>query len=131
MSHVYLTVAEVVKIHEEAINRFGGSQGILNEGALDSALGRLRSGYYENIFEESTALFESLATNHAFIDGNKRVAFFATDAFLYLNGYFIDCDDDEADRFIRSMLVTNSSRFKKIYSWLEESIRKMPENENL
>jgi len=54
---------------------------------LASAVGRPQGGYYADIIEEAAALFESLAKNHPFFDGNKRTAVVATAVFLKLNGY--------------------------------------------
>ena len=55
-------------------------------GALEAALFRPQTGYYEDIVAEAAALLESLAINYPFIDGNKRVAFAAADVFLRING---------------------------------------------
>lgn len=105
MTYTYLTVEHVLEIHSDQIKQTGGSPGIIAMGALESALARPRLGYYHSLIEEATALLESLATNHPFLDGNKRVAFLATDLFLRLNGFSINCDADEANRFIRNILV--------------------------
>lgn len=82
----YLSVDEVVAIHERLIYTFGGAAGTRDLGLLESALFRPRTGYYSDIAEMAAALFESLLMNHPFVDGNKRVAFFTTDVFLRLNG---------------------------------------------
>ena len=88
----YLTVSDVLAIHSTLIQRYGGTHGIRDFGALQSALFRLQSGYYVDIVAEAAALMESLAINHPFVDGNKRVAFAATDIFLRINGYRINCE---------------------------------------
>ena len=67
----------------------GGSHGVRDMGALESALFRPQSGYNEDIVQEACALLESLAINHPFVDGNKRIAFAVMDAFLRINGYRI------------------------------------------
>jgi death-on-curing protein len=72
------------------IARFGGSDGIRDHGALESALARPRSGYYSDLIQEAAALWESLSQNHAFVDGNKRVAVTVTAAFLRVNGYRLE-----------------------------------------
>ena len=95
-------------------------------GALESALARPRSGYYDGLIEEATALLESLAANHPFLDGNKRVAFVATDLFLRLNGYSIDCDADEANRFIRNILGDRQDRFDRVRNWLKVHVEPTP-----
>ena len=56
-------------------------------GLLESALYRPQTGYYQDLTEMAAALFESLLMNHASVDGNKSIAFFATDLFLRLNGH--------------------------------------------
>jgi death-on-curing protein len=61
----YLTVNEVIVIHEYLIDEFGGSSGMRDLAALESALARPQSGHYKNIMEESTALMESLAISRA------------------------------------------------------------------
>ena len=78
----FLSLDEVLAIHERLFEKFGGSSGIRDRGMLESALYRPQTCYYENLEEMAAAIFESLLINHPFIDGNKRVAFFATDIFL-------------------------------------------------
>ena len=85
----YLTVADVLAIHTLLIERYGGASGIRDLGALEAALFRPQTGYYDDIVAEAAALLESLAVNHPFLDGNKRVAFAAADVFLRINGYRI------------------------------------------
>ncbi len=104
----YPTVSEIVVIHDYLIQEFGGKAGIREIGAFESALGRLTSGYYENINEAAAALMESLSQNHPFIDGNKRVSFFVTDVFLRMNGYQINCDNEEAFSFFDKLLNSGS-----------------------
>ena len=83
----YITVVDALDLHRRLIDRFGGSHGVRDMGALESALFRPQSGYYEDIVQEACALLESLAINHPFVDGNKRIAFAVMDAFLRINGY--------------------------------------------
>ncbi len=67
----FLTVDELLTIHYKLIEEFGGSHGLIDIGALESALMRPQTGYYQNIIEEAAAFMESLAMNHPFVDGNK------------------------------------------------------------
>ena len=69
---------------------------------------------------------ESLANNHPFVDGNKRTALAVTDAFLRLNGHFIDCDSVEAYEFFMRLFEVNLFRFAQLYPWLEEKVRRLP-----
>ncbi len=87
MAHDYLTVADVLGMHTVLKQRYGGATGVRDPGALEAALFRPQTGYYEDIVAEAAALMESLAINHPFVDGNKRIAFAAADAFLRINGW--------------------------------------------
>ena len=82
----YLTLPEALAMHADQIERYGGSPGLRDPGLLESALYRPQTGYYADLVEEAAALWESLAQNHPFIDGNKRTAFAATYTFLAING---------------------------------------------
>ncbi len=87
MPRDYLTVADVLGMHTALIQRYGGAPGVRDPGALEAALFRPQTGYYEDIVAEAAALIESLAVNHPFVDGNKRIAFAAADVFLRINGW--------------------------------------------
>ena len=125
MNYQYLSIEEVVSIHDDQIVLFGGGEGIRDEGALVSAIMRPQIGYYEGLVQEAAAMMESLAMNHPFLDGNKRVAFFATDAFLRLNGHFIDCDNEEAYAYFMNLFETGAFRFSQLNGWLEEHVRQL------
>lgn len=87
---------------------------------LESALFRPRTGYYEDLVGMAAAMFESLLMNHPFVDGNKRVAFFATDVFLRMNGWRIVVEARSAHDFIVGALERGEARFDTIDSWLRE-----------
>ncbi|MGC8503844.1 MAG: type II toxin-antitoxin system death-on-curing family toxin [Acidithiobacillus sp.] len=87
MAHDYLTVADVLGMHTVLMQRYGGAPGVRDPGALEAALFRPQTGYYDDIVAEAAALMESLANNHPFVDGNKRIAFAAADVFLRINGW--------------------------------------------
>ena len=123
MTSGFPTVEEVLAIHADQIAQFGGSMGLRDMGALESALFRPQMGYYQGLTEEAAALMESLAMNHPFIDGNKRTALAATDSFLRMNGSFIDCDSEEAYDHFMQLFETNSFRFAELHSWLEEHVK--------
>ena len=88
---------------------------------------RPQLGYYDGLIEEAAALMESLAMNHPFVDGNKRIALAATDVFLRLDGRIIDCDGDETYEFFMRLFQTNSFRFDQLRTWLEEHVRPVGE----
>jgi death-on-curing protein len=114
----YLTVAEVLAIHADQIERYGGSQGVRDLGLLEAALYRPQTGYYADLIEEAAALWESLAQNHAFIDGNKRTAFAATYTFLAINGARIGSDAQETYVFVAGLYAATQFSFDKLVPWL-------------
>ena len=115
---VYLTVAEVLAIHYRQIEDYGGNHGLRDQAALEAAVFRPQTGYYNSLAEEAAALMESLVINHAFIDGNKRVAFDAAHTFLLVNGYTIVADSEETYRFITESMAAGKFRFLRILDWL-------------
>ena len=126
MTHDFPSIHEVIALHHALIDEFGGAHGIRDEGALASAIMRPQMGYYDDLIQEAAALLESLTMNHPFVDGNKRAAFGATEVFLGLNGYFIDCDSLEAYSFFMQLFETNSFRFAELNTWLEEHVTPLP-----
>lgn len=119
----FLSLDEALAIHERLIERFGGAAGVRDLGALESALYRPQTGYYRDVVEMAAALFESLLMNHAFLDGNKRVAFFGTDVFLRLNGWRIVTDADTAHRHLIGLLEAGECDFAHLEPWLRGTIR--------
>ncbi len=67
----FLIFDELIAIHHRLIEEFGGSYGLIDGGALESALIRPQIGYYQDTIEEAAALGKNLALNHPFVDGNK------------------------------------------------------------
>jgi death on curing protein len=112
------TLAEVLAIHQDQIERYGGSEGVRDPGQLEAALFRPQTGYYADSVEEAAALWESLAQNHPFIDGNKRTAFAATYTFLAINGIRITADAASIYSFIDGLYKTNSFAFPQLLAWL-------------
>jgi death-on-curing protein len=118
---IFLSVDEVLAIHARLTQRFGGTGGVRDPGLLESALYRPRTGYYRDLIQMAAALFESLIMNHAFVDGNKRVAFFATDVFLRLNGWKLVADADETNTFLRDLLDRGDCNLAHLEPWLREA----------
>src|SRR5260370_39485506 len=118
----YLTVAEVLAMHADQIERYGGSHGVRDPGLLEAALFRPQTGYYADLIEEAAALWESLAQNHPFIDGNKRVAFAATYTFLAINGMRIAADAKAAYDFIARLYEANAFTFENLVTWLSDNV---------
>jgi death-on-curing protein len=114
----YLTLADVLAIHADLIERYGGSPGLRDAGLLEAALFRPQTGYYNDLVEEAAALWESLAQNHAFVDGNKRIGFAATYTFLAINGVTLRASADSAYAFIDRLHQTGTFRLEELSKWL-------------
>jgi death-on-curing protein len=114
----HLTVADVLAIHADQIERYGGAFGVRDAGLLEAALFRPQTGYYADIMEEAAALWESLAQSHPFIDGNKRTAFAATYTFLMINNVEVTASAETTYRFIIGLYDTNAFRFDALVKWL-------------
>ncbi len=118
----FLTLVEVMAIHADQIERYGGLFGVRDLGLLESALYRPQTGYYADIIEEASALWESLAQNHPFLDGNKRTAFASTYTFLAINGLQITADADKAYTFISGLYAERDFAFVKLAPWLRGDV---------
>ena len=116
----YLTAAEVLAMHADLIARYGGIHGLRDQGLLEAALFRPQTGYYADLIEEAAALWESLSQNHAFLDGNKRIAFAATYTFLAINGAQLAADPEETYAFLSALYETHQFHFDQLVRWLRD-----------
>jgi death on curing protein len=121
----FLSLDEAIAIHERLIEHFGGRPGLRDKGLLESALFRPRTGYYADLAQMAAALFESLISNHAFVDGNKRAAFFTCDVFLRLNGWKLRVDTDAAHQFIVGSLEQGVLDYEHLVPWIEQHLQKL------
>lgn len=120
---LYPTLAEVLRLHEVLIARFGGSAGIRDLGLLESALMRPQTGYYETLSLQAAALLQSLCQNHAFVDGNKRIAFAVTAIFLRMNGFRLKVDADNGESFLIEEVIKKKASLPVIVKWLESHMK--------
>ena len=125
-STVFLSVEEVLLLHAELIRRFGGSGGIRDHGLLESALARPRTGHYQTLSLQAAALLQSLCQNHAFVDGNKRVAYAATAIFLRVNGQRLVATADEGERFVIDRAIVGRAALDEIATWIEAHLVQFP-----
>ena len=119
----YVTTADALFFHKILIDRYGGDPGIRDAGALDAALHRPQTGYYDTLIHQAAALLESLIQNHPFVDGNKRVAFAVTDVFLRINGYSITGDSKKIYGFLMQLFQTQSVDMEHLVPWLQAIAR--------
>ncbi|HKQ74371.1 MAG TPA: type II toxin-antitoxin system death-on-curing family toxin [Blastocatellia bacterium] len=119
----YLTIKRALYLHQLVIERSGGSHGLRDSGALESAVAQPRMTFdqmdlYPTLGAKAASLGYSIIQNHPFIDGNKRVGHAAMEAMLGLNGYEIAAPVDEQEQVILEVASGQRSR-EELTEWLE------------
>ncbi|MEH2350279.1 MAG: type II toxin-antitoxin system death-on-curing family toxin [Nostoc sp.] len=112
----FLTISQVLDIHQRQIQRFGGTSGVRDEGLLDSALAQPQATFggellHSTIHEQAAAYLYHVAMNHPFIDGNKRTAFAVMDTFITLNHYSLNLSPEQAYNLV--IQVVQKEIYKK------------------
>lgn len=122
-----MTLSDVIYAHDEAL-KFGGRSGVRDLTLIESAIGRPYSGYRRFIHEKAAALLHSLATNHGFVDGNKRTALLALHILLDRSGYTITAANDDALQHDLETLildvVTRQISFEDLVFWMKVRVRR-------
>jgi death-on-curing protein len=119
----YVTTVDALFFHRHLIERYGGASGVRDAGALESALHRPQTGYYDTLIHEAAALLESLVQNHPFLDGNKRVAFAVVDVFLRINGHTVAPDSKSIYDYFIKLLEGQIFDMEHLVPWLQEIVR--------
>lgn len=120
---LFPTLEEALELHRLVLERFGGQPGARDLGMLQSALGRPQTGYYDTLWQQTAALLQSLAMNHPFIDGNKRVAFALTATFLRMNKYRLVVTAADGEAFLLQKVIAGRADVTEIAGWLESHTR--------
>lgn len=126
---VFLSLEQVIAIHDDQIERYGGSHGIGRLELLESTIMRPQTTFggkdlYPGIFNKVAAIFHSLVLNHGFVDGNKRVATVSTLIFLKLNGHRLDVGQSELIQVVLK-IASKEWGVKKIALWLKENSKRI------
>jgi death on curing protein len=120
--HYRVKLQEVLAAHDFALT-FGGLRGIRDRGAIEAAVARPYCGYYRSIAKKVAALVQSLASNHGFIDGNKRTALLMMNLLLLRSGYFLRGESEQQiNTDVEAMilaLVEHHMSFDDVVAWLE------------
>jgi death-on-curing protein len=119
----YLTLGEIVRLHRAIIDTSGGATGVRDLGGLESAIAQPRAAFggvdlHASLPAKAAALGCSLALNHPFLDGNKRIAHAAMEAFLLLNGQEIEAHVDEQERLMLDLAAGLITR-EQLTDWLD------------
>ena len=122
----YPDVEDIEILHAELIEVTGGAHGIRDRGLLESAVSQPSSSFggielYETIDDKTTALCYSMAMNHPFVDGNKRIAHAAALMFLRMNGYTLTGNVEEHEHIILSLAASNLTR-EELLDWFRKRI---------
>jgi death on curing protein len=123
----YLQLLEVLDLHHQIIQQSGGSVGIRDLGALESAIAQPRMTFggedlYPTIVDKASALGFSIVMNHPFIDGNKRTGHAGMETFLVLNELEINASTDEQERFFLALASGELDR-DAFTKWLQQSVK--------
>ena len=119
----YLSLREVLVLHERVAAVSGGGVGVRDLGLLDSAVAQPRQTFggadlYPSIVEKAVALGFSLISNHPFVDGNKRVGHAALEVFLLLNGFELDAPVDDQERIVLGVASGEMTR-EEFARWVD------------
>lgn len=118
----YVTTADALFFHRLLIERYGGASGLRDAGALEAALHRPQTGYYDTVIQEAAALLESLVHNHPFVDGNKRVAFAVVDVFLRINGHRMVASSQAIFATMTTFFADQTFDMEHLVPWLESIV---------
>lgn len=128
MSFLFLTLSEVLAIHESRLAKYGGSTGIRYLGLLESAIAMPQASFggeflHSDVFTMAAAYLFHLSLNHPFIDGNKRTALAACLVFLEINGYELTADEQALEKLV---IETATGKLTKnnIAKFLQKNSRK-------
>ena len=115
---------KVLLLHQLMAEATGGSVGVHDEGLLDSALESAFAGYGDKAFyptkeEKGARLGFALISNHAFVDGNKRIGMYIMMVFLEMNGIRIHCTDEELVHAGLSV-ADGSMGYEELLSWVRD-----------
>ena len=122
-----ILISDVLQIHESLIENFGGSNGIRDFSALESAISRPfqtfdQTELYPTVIEKAACLVESLLNNHPFVDGNKRTGYTVMRLFLIKNGLDIDASQEQKYDFVMNIAVGKTDN-TSIVKWLSDNTK--------
>lgn len=123
----FLSIRQILRIHELLLEQFGGAAGVRDRGALEAAVARPQMTFdgedlYRDLADKAAALMHSLVQNHPFVDGNKRVGAMAFELFVTSNGHDLHASDDELEALTLS-LARGELAAEAIAIWIRQRLR--------
>lgn len=127
----YLFPHQILFLHKRVIETSGGSQGVRDQGLLESAVYRPQASFggadlYPDLFSKAAALGHSIVKNHPFVDGNKRTGFEAMRLLLRMNGFDLRAGEDQKFDFVLKIASDPETDEHRIAEWLQRHSRKYP-----
>lgn len=125
----YLTVEEVQRLHQQVLDETGGGSGVRDQGALESAVAQPQMAFggqelYPTLADKAGALGFSLAMNHAFLDGNKRIAHAAMEVFMVLNGAELNASVDGQEKVMLELAAGKLDR-EAFVEWIRQHLQEL------
>ncbi len=130
----FLTVREVLELHEKIIAQSGGDSGLRLQALLDASVEQCKQTFdghdlYPTLHEKAASLCFSMVKNHPFVDGNKRIGHGAMELFLLLNGYELSATVDSAEEMIQKLAAGERSR-NELSTWIQNHLCKRSDFES-
>lgn len=119
----YLSIEEILRIHFQVIEDYGGSHGVRDEGRVHSATNAPKKAVfgieqYPDLITKAALYLRNIVSDHPFVDGNKRTAITVSGIFLQRNGYKVHTDPKELEDFV-ILIATEHYDIDKIVAWLK------------
>ena len=125
---VYLSIEQLLHIHEKQLRAFGGGSGVRDRSGLEAAVGRPRMTFggedlYPDLAAKAAALMHPLVMNHPFVDGNKRVGAMAAELMLAANGHDVEAADGELAE-LTFTVARGEVPAEELAIWLRQRMRR-------
>lgn len=127
----FIDITEIVLIHDQIIEKIGGSSGLREPGLLAAISEKPHASFggedlYPSLFEKAAAIFEALCNYHVFVDGNKRTAITVLEYFLHINGYVLSVSNLAKEEFTLKVAMKKFD-LAEVAKWIKEHSKKVPQ----
>lgn len=124
---LYLSVEQVLALHDDLVAAFGGARALRERGLLESAVARPAMTFggedlYGDLAAKAAALMHSLVLNHPFVDGNKRIGAAAAELLIEQNGSILQASDDEFEA-VTLAVAEGTVAIEALTIWFRQRLR--------
>ena len=125
----FVTLVEIILIHDEIIEKIGGSLGLREPELLKSIVEKPATSFgghdlYETIFDKTATIFEALCNYHVFVDGNKRTSIAVVEYFLFINDFLLEATQKEKEKFVLD-IATKKLDMGELVVWVKAHAKKI------